>query len=68
MKRVVSLKAKHVSTNRTVLNLCLVPRDFRRASRRFFSSSSLVARIDFTAGMNADYETVSIFLAPVHRT
>jgi hypothetical protein len=29
--------------------------DLRRASRRFFSSSSFEARIDLTAGMKADY-------------
>lgn len=32
-----------------------VPSDFRRASRRFLSSSSFEARMDLTAGMKADY-------------
>ncbi len=31
-----------------------VPKDLRRASLRFFSSSSLDDRIDLTAGMKAD--------------
>lgn len=31
------------------------PSDLRRASRRFFSSSSFDARIDLTAGMKADF-------------
>ncbi len=31
-----------------------VPSDLRRASRRFFSSSSFEARMDLTAGMKAD--------------
>ena len=32
-----------------------IPSDLRRASRLFFSSSSLDDRIDLTAGTNADF-------------
>lgn len=37
------------------LNACDIPSDLRRASLRFFSSSSLEDRIDLTAGMKADF-------------
>jgi len=43
----------------------MLPRDLRRASRRFFSSSSFEARIDLTAGMKADWESVSASSLPL---
>lgn len=37
-----------------------LPSDLRRASRLFFSSSSLDARMDLTAGMNADLRRLPV--------
>lgn len=41
------------------LRRVVAPRDLRRASRRFFSSSSFEANMDLTAGMNADYKLLA---------
>jgi hypothetical protein len=54
-KRVVVLSCGQPSSHCCYPPLRDSPRDLRRASRRFFSSSSLEARMDLTAGIKADF-------------